>query len=395
VWIERTDQAGSDHPAVGAGPSLGTMELADGELVMFSGQPRDGDAPGGTAPLTSPEEDWVRRPAPSCPAAMWHVAEVRVPSTEGIHATPGANAKGWSIEEAKLQQKANRSLDRITGPIYRQRRDIWIGAALSEDPGGAPSLYVKGPAPQFVRDLVAGAGYLIIIVDEQPYSSDELEVRSSRVLQALVDAGYPSVSGGADYTRDGIIEAWVLQVGDLPADEAAILALVPEDLRADVDLHVTIAPPRPTAEPGAWGPLAVLYRPQGFGPGVGLAPVTLHIDEACVWIEGARSRYATTLVWEGNHVDWRPKNRSILFIDRKGNTFRLADGDRIEGGGTGLWSSEGPEGQDLATPWPEPGERWPASLDEAWLQQPDPSCPKALFFLTDVTRLGRGSASSR
>ncbi|CAN5636805.1 hypothetical protein BH23CHL8_BH23CHL8_12500 [soil metagenome] len=152
-----------------------------------------------------------------------------------------------------------------------------------------------------------------------------------------------------------------------------------------MQLDVTIAPPRPSAEPGTWGPLAVVYQPGGFGPGVGLGPVTLRIGEACVWIESKEGRYATTLVFEGDHVDWRPTNRRIVFTDRHGETVRLSDGDRIEGGGTSLWPPEAYDGQDQATSTLEPGRRWDNSLDDAWLQEPDVSCPEGLFFLSEVT----------
>ncbi|MFV2063512.1 MAG: hypothetical protein ACC726_08355, partial [Chloroflexota bacterium] len=273
-----------------------------------------------------------------------------------------------------------------------QRPDIYIGGALSEEPGGPPSLYIKGPAPQFVLDLVAAADVRIIIVDEQPYSFEELVVRSGRVHQALVDAGYLRVATGTNITGGGIIPASVLQGPGLPTEPAEVLAFVPEELRSDVDLQLIAAPPRPSTEPGTWGPLAVLDQPGGFGPGVGLGPITLRIGEACVWIESRQGRHATTLVWEGDQVDWRPKNRRIVFTDRKGNSLRLFDGDRIEGGGLSLWPPEVSDGQERTRSTPEPGRRWAASLDKAWLQEPDPSCPEALFYLDEVTVKKRSHA---
>jgi hypothetical protein len=368
-------------------PIRGIVRLSDGDRVMFGGHMLDGDSPETAARMA---EAWTQPPDPTCPTAMWLVGQVRVPSSEGYAATPGAKARGWTKEEAKLQQKASRIVREVNRAIHDQRPDIWIGAALSETPGGAPSIYVKGPAPQFVRDLVAQADYLIAIVDEQPYSFDELEERSIRVFQALVDAGYPNVSSATHITGGGVIPAWVLKVGDLPAEPAEILAFVPEELRADVDLHVTIAPPRPSAEPGEWGPLAVLYWPQGFGPGVGLGPVTLHIDERCVWIEHKPSGHATTLVWEGNRVEWRPKNRRIVFTDRKGRTVRLSDGDRIAGGGSGISLTLGRGGEDQPDPERDTTSGSGVRLDEAWLQEPDPSCPAGLFYLDEVTDVERG-----
>ena len=314
---------------------------------------------------------------------------VQLWTSEGIKATSDlkaiAEANGWTIDQAKAQERASRALRKVNSEIREHRPDIFIGGALSEEPGGAPSLYVKGPAPELVHDLVAEAGGPINVVDEQPYTREELQERADRAFAALVDAGYPSVTTDVDLTGGGVIPAAVLQVGELSADPAEILAFVPADLRADVQLDVTIAPPRPSAEPGTWGPLAVVYQPGGFGPGVGLGPVTLRIGEACAWIESKQGQHATTLAFEGDHVDWRPATRRIVFTDRHGETVRLADGDRIEGGGVSLWPPEGSEGESGPAPTPEPGRRWGAWLDEAWLAEPDTSCPERLFFLSEVS----------
>ncbi len=262
------------------------------------------------------------------------------------------------------QNRADRASGTINGILADERPDIYIGGAVSSAPGGAPSVYVKGPAPRMLHDLIADTGYPIDIVDEQPYDRAELEERAERVHQALVDAGYPNVATATDIIGGGVIPVWVQQMGDLPADRDGILAFVPEDLRADVALDVTVAPPRPSAEPEAWGPLAVVYRPQGFGPGVGLGPVTLRISDRCVTAKSIRGGRAMTLVWEGNHVDWRPGQERIVFTDRKGRTARLSDGHRIEGGGVSIW--------------------WTAVNEDDWLQEPHRSCPGQLFFLTEV-----------
>jgi hypothetical protein len=53
----------------------------------------------------------------------------------------------------------------------------------------------------------------------------------------------------------------VLSVAPLPSDPAEILGLVPKDLRADVQLDETVAPPRPTAEPaGLRGTITTSWR---------------------------------------------------------------------------------------------------------------------------------------
>ena len=365
--------------------------LATGGLLFAVMQSSTDDA---VAPVPATSST---SPAPTASTVPSQSPGLSMPSSrswtsEGIRATADlraiADANGWTIDQAKAQQAANRGVDRIASAIVEQLPDDFIGSALAEEPGGAPSLYIKGPAPQWVLDLVAAAGGPITVVDEQPYSFDELEARQDRVHQALVDAGYPNVATGVDITGGGIIPVSLMTVAGLSSDPEAILAFVPEELRADVQLDVTIAPPRPSTGPGAWGPLAVVHQPAGFGAGVGLGPVTLRIGEACVWFESKQGRNRTTLVFEGDHVDWRPAKRRIVFTDRRGETVRLSDGDRIEGGGVSLWPPQGPEGE--APPTPEPGRRWHASLDEAWLAEPDASCPERLFFLSEVTvRKGR------
>ncbi len=333
------------------------------------------------------QDDATASAEPSVPATAKPPVETW--TSEGIKATSDlkaiAEANGWTIDQAKADERASQAVAGISGAVFEEQPDIYIGGALSEEPGGAPSLYIKGPAPQWVLDLVATAGGPIIVVDEQPYSFDELDARKDRVHQALVDAGYPNVATGVNITGGGVIPVSLLSVAGLPSDPEAILAFVPEELRADVQLDVTIAPPRPSAPPGTWGPLAVVYQPAGFGPGVGLGAVTLRIGEACVWTESKQGRYRATLVFEGDRVDWRPADRRIVFTDRRGATVRLSDGDRIEGGGASLWPPRGPEGVGQVAPTPEPGRRWDPSLDDAWLQEPDASCPERLFFLSEAS----------
>lgn len=382
----------------GWAPGAMGIESAGGGIVVV-GEAEWDDRDGGTVwvATSSDGEEWDLH-------ADWMAegegSEIRAWSVGDERVVISLNASTWyadlddlgirSVEPLgkREQNRADRASGRINGILADERPDIYVGGAVSSAPGGAPSVYVKGSAPQMLHDLIADSGYPINIVDEQPYNRAELEERADRVHQSLVDAGYPNVATATDIIGGGVIPVWVQQMGDLPADRDGILAFVPEDLRADVDLDVTVAPPRPSAEPGAWGPLAVVYRPQGFGPGVGLGPVTLRISDRCVWYESAKGKYATTLVWEGNHVDWRPGKERIVFTDRKGRTVRLADGDRIEGGGVSVWR---PTGEDDSDP-PQNDlslESMTAANEDDWLQEPHRSCPASLFFLTEVSVMDR------
>ena len=88
-----------------------------------------------------------------------------------------AEAAGWTIEEAAEHRRIAGIAGPIQGQIAAERPDIFIGGALSEDPRGPPTFYIKGPADDYVRNLVASAEIEIIIVDNQPWNSAELDER--------------------------------------------------------------------------------------------------------------------------------------------------------------------------------------------------------------------------
>lgn len=122
--------------------------------------------------------------------------------------------------------------------VARDRPDIFVGSALSEQPGGPPTLYIKGPADAFVRDLVASSGVDIVVADNQPYSFDELESRKLRVHRALEGMGFRSVATSVNITGAGIIPAGVTTEPGLPTRAVDLVAALPADLREDVRLTV-------------------------------------------------------------------------------------------------------------------------------------------------------------
>lgn len=152
-----------------------------------------------------------------------------------------AEAKGWTLDQAAAQQHAADVAGAIAMRIAKERPEIFVGSALSKTPGAAPTLYVKGPADGFVRDLIAASDIEIVLADEQPYSFDELEARKSRVHRALVAAGFRNVVTGANITGGGIIPAAVAIEPGLPTASGEILAAVPDDLRSSVVLTVSDA----------------------------------------------------------------------------------------------------------------------------------------------------------
>ncbi len=152
---------------------------------------------------------------------------------------PLAKSMGWTLDQAAAQLHAADVVGSIATDIAKERPEIFVGSALSKTPGGAPTLYVKGLADAFVRDLVAASDIEIVLADKQPYSFDELEARKSRVHQALVAAGFRNVVTGANISGGGIIPAAVAMEPGLPTASHEILAAVPDDLRSSVVLTVS------------------------------------------------------------------------------------------------------------------------------------------------------------
>jgi hypothetical protein len=153
-----------------------------------------------------------------------------------------AAARGWTVAEARAQIEASEEARRIGQEIRQRRPDIYIGAALSDKPGGPPSLYVKGPAPEFVEDLVAKAASPMKLVDGQPYSRDELQARAERVFDSLLEAGYKQVTTDVDITGAGTIPVAVLETAGLSSKTSEVLARVPSGLRSSVELTVSQKP---------------------------------------------------------------------------------------------------------------------------------------------------------
>jgi streptogrisin C len=127
----------------------------------------------------------------------------------------------------------------IATRIATERPEIFVGSALSSTPGGAPTLYLKGPADAFVRDLIATSDIEIVLADKQPYSYEELEARKLRVHRSLEAAGFRNVVTGVNIDGGGMIPAAVGMQPGLSSAPHEILASVPEELRSSVLLTVS------------------------------------------------------------------------------------------------------------------------------------------------------------
>ncbi len=153
-----------------------------------------------------------------------------------------AAARGWTIEQAAADLRAGNIVGRIAQQVATERPEIFVGAAHSPEPGGAPTLYIKGPADEFVRNLVANAEIEIKLVDNQPHSLDELEQRQLQVTQAIQALGYSNFGVGFDITDRGHITSELTRQPGLPDDPAAVLASLPDSVREDVTITFSDTP---------------------------------------------------------------------------------------------------------------------------------------------------------
>ncbi len=163
-----------------------------------------------------------------------------------------AQARGWTAAEAAAYARAEAAIDRVAVQLAAERPDAFVGSALAPDPGGTPRLFIKGSADPELLAVERSAAIPIEVVDGQPSSFVELEVKTTAIHAALLSAGYREVVTTFDITRGGLVEVTLRRQADLPGDASAVLALLPAALRAGVEVTV-----RDTPIVGAVGALGV------------------------------------------------------------------------------------------------------------------------------------------
>lgn len=136
-------------------------------------------------------------------------------------------------------RQADTAIGAVAQQVAEQRPEVFVGSALATTPNGCPTLYIKGPRDAFIEELVADVPVPIVVVDNQPFSFEELEARQQRVHEALV-AITPQVAIGSDITRGGLMEAVVME--EPGVDRATLEAAIPADLRDSVELRLVDTP---------------------------------------------------------------------------------------------------------------------------------------------------------
>ncbi len=276
--------------------------------------------------------------ASASPVDTWGPLAVIPP--QGGADTLAAEAKGWTVAEEAAKDGAAEIIGDIAEQVSKERPNVFIGSALAQEPGGDPTLYVKGPADKFVRDLVDASDIEIILADNQPFSFDELEARQKRVHDALVALGFRNLATGATIVGGGRITAWVTIEPGLPSRPEEILSALPADLRSSVDLTISDTP--------------VAIDTTSFGG-------TLRVTDTCVFLESGGE--VALLFWPADRTTWEAESRAITFENLDGNVATVADGDHVVLGGGGAGEAE----SGIS------GEEWVRRTD--WVAPPDLSCP--------------------
>ena len=142
-----------------------------------------------------------------------------------------AEARGWTIQEAKAQTRTTIKLGRLANHLATNNSDVYVGAELSESPGGIPTIYIKGSVNSDFHSLISTGGIDggVNIIDSQPYSLLELEEREQRVHSMLVDEGYQDIMSSFDIAREGHIDVVITY----PA-EADLAAKTASDLMGNI-----------------------------------------------------------------------------------------------------------------------------------------------------------------
>ncbi len=142
-----------------------------------------------------------------------------------------AKGRGWTVDQAAAQHAVAEAFGKVQQEISAKRPDAYAGAKLSEKPGGAPTLYVKGKADDDLLTRVRGAGIAVEIADNRPHSWLELEERSIRLNHRLVGIGFQDVVTSFDETTS-TVEAVATRRPNLPAEADQVLSrLSAEEVR--------------------------------------------------------------------------------------------------------------------------------------------------------------------
>jgi hypothetical protein len=184
------------------------------------------------------ESDEARRSQPCREVEGTATSPLGTDGAEAKDQALAAERDGLTPAQVAAEREASDVVGELAEQVAKAEPQNFLGSAL--DPkGGPPRLLVKGRASAFVRQLVATAPIDVALVDDQPYSYAELEMRSEVVHKELLTQGYREAVTSFDIEGRGAIQATVRHERGLSDDRAEILRRLPETLRASVDLTIS------------------------------------------------------------------------------------------------------------------------------------------------------------
>ncbi len=142
-----------------------------------------------------------------------------------------AQSKGWTIAQTDQYYRATEAVGLVATRVAELRPKSFVGSAMGPRPGDPPTIYVKGPADEAIRALIADAGVPIQIADQQPFSSQELEAQKLNVHNSIMATGHSSVFTWVEMTAGNRIHVAVAPASGRLLSAAEVLAAVPPGLR--------------------------------------------------------------------------------------------------------------------------------------------------------------------
>lgn len=222
----------------GSDPGDGAREAGQGGVLEPRSPGAEPDAPRGAGD----ELVAVREAGDGEPPNTGEVREVTPEEARAIDLALIAETNGWTLEEAELYLAKSDALSEVTAQVNLERPDVFVGAAVGPEPSDAPRLYIKGPADARILELAASAPFEIRVIDQQPYSRDELDQRQSSLAAELLALGFRNFILATDIEREGLMLATLQRQPGLPDSAESLLVALPPALRERISIEFTDEP---------------------------------------------------------------------------------------------------------------------------------------------------------
>lgn len=153
-----------------------------------------------------------------------------------------AKERGWTLSQARDHYMSAEIVGEKAALVALNRPDAFIGSALSDDPTGSPMLFIKGTPDDYILGLISDAGRPITIIDNQPFSFDELETRKLAVHRTFEALGFNYIVTSYDFQRQGHISVEVTKEPGLQSAAEELVSLLPDEIRDAVTIVVSDKP---------------------------------------------------------------------------------------------------------------------------------------------------------